>query len=148
MTSPFAKNRLVKRTEDKVYPESTETGIKAPSKQPALKKNAFIRIILVDDHLMMRQGLRTIVMAYDHFDVVGEAGDGAEAVELARLLDPDVVVMDINMPEMDGIEATRQIKAKQPTTVIIGLSVNQSADPEQKMKAAGAFTYLTKEERG
>lgn len=94
---------------------------------------------------MVRQGLRSIVTAYDHLEVVGEAGNGAEAVELAQRLDPDVVVMDINMPKMDGIEATQQIKANQPTTVIIGLSVNLSADTEQKMKAAGAVAYLTKE---
>ncbi|HWF59214.1 MAG TPA: response regulator transcription factor [Nitrospira sp.] len=83
--------------------------------------------------------------AYDHLEVVGEASNGAEAVELAQGLDPDVVVMDINMPKMDGIEATQQIKANQPTTVVIGLSVNQSADTEKKMKAAGVSTYLTKE---
>ncbi len=109
------------------------------------QENAPLRVLLVDDHPMMRQGLRSIVTASAHLEVVGEAGDGAEAVGLAQRLDPDVVVMDINMPKMDGIEATRQIKANQPATVIIGLSVNQSADTEQKMKAAGAFTYLTKE---
>ena len=94
---------------------------------------------------MMRQGFQSIVTAHDDLEVVGEAGDGAEAVELAQRLTPDVGVMDINMPRMDGIEATQQIKASQPTTVVIGLSVNQSADTERKMKAAGASAYLTKE---
>jgi PAS domain S-box-containing protein len=121
------------------------SGNYVPSKDPARKENSSIRVMLVDDHLMMRQGLRSIVTAYDHIEVVGEAGDGVEAIELAQRLAPDVVVMDINMPKMDGIEATKQIKAKQPTIVVIGLSVNQSADTEEKMKAAGAFTYLTKE---
>jgi signal transduction histidine kinase/CheY-like chemotaxis protein len=104
-----------------------------------------IRVLLVDDHTVLREGLRSIVTAYDHFEVVGEAGDGVEAVQLAQQLDPDVVVMDINMPKMDGIEATQQIKSHQPATVVIGLSVNQSTDTEQKMKAAGASAYLTKE---
>ena len=132
--------------EDKVLStELSGTARKVRSKHSALKKNAPIRILLVDDHLMMRQGLRSIVTAYDHLEIVGEAGDGAEAVELAKRLEPDVVVMDINMPKMDGIEATRQIKAKQPATVVIGLSVNQSADTEKKTKAAGASAYLTKE---
>ncbi len=111
----------------------------------APKKNSKIRVLLVDDHPMMRQGLRSIVTAYDHLEVVGEAGDGAEAVKLAQRLDPDVVVMDINMPKMNGIEATRRIKAHRSSTVVIGLSVNQSADTVEKMKAAGAAAYLTKE---
>jgi PAS domain S-box-containing protein len=115
------------------------------SQDSALRQHSKIRVLLVDDHPMMRQGLRSIVTAYDHLEVVGEAGDGMEAVELAKRLDPDVVVMDIDMPKMDGIEATQQIKANHPATVVIGLSVNQSADTEQKMKAAGAFAYLTKE---
>ena len=115
------------------------------SKDFAGNMNVPIRVLLVDDHIMMRQGLRSIITAYDHLEVVGEASDGAEAIELAQRLDPDVVVMDINMPKMDGIEATRRIKANQPTTVVIGLSVNQSIDTEHKMKAAGASAYLTKE---
>lgn len=134
---------LLSHTDGKM-PSAKLSGIPRTSLSK-LKHNAFIRVLLVDDHTMMRQGLRSIVTAYDHLEVVGEAGDGAEAVELAKLLNPDVVVMDINMPKMDGIEATQWIKANQPATVVIGLSVNQSADTEQKMKAAGAFTYLTKE---
>ena len=85
---------------------------------------------------------------YNHLEVVGEARDGTEAVELAQRLDPDVVLMDINMPKMDGIEATRRIKADRPHIVIIGLSVQQSPDTEQKMKAVGAAAYLTKESAG
>jgi len=112
---------------------------------PALQQNATVRILLVDDHTLMRQGLRSIVSGYAHLEVVGEAGDGVEAVALVDQLDPDVVVMDINMPNMDGIEATRRIKAHHPSTVVIGLSVNQLFDTEERMKAAGAAVYLTKE---
>ncbi len=124
---------------------STSTASGPSSSRRLSSPSTRIRVLVVDDHPAMRQGLRSIVTAYDHLEVVGEAGDGAEAVELAQRLDPDVVVMDVNMPKMDGIEATRQIKAHQPTIVVIGLSVHQSADVEQKMKAAGAFAYLTKE---
>ena len=110
-----------------------------------LQQNAKIRVLLADDHRVLRQGIRSIVAAYDHLEVVGEAGDGIEAVTLTQQLCPDVVVMDINMPRMDGIEATRRIKTDWPDIMIIGLSVNQSADTEHKMKAAGASAYLTKE---
>jgi DNA-binding NarL/FixJ family response regulator len=73
-----------------------------------------IRILLVDDHQMMRDGLRAILDLEDALDVVGEAGNGYEALELAETLRPDVVVMDIGMKDLNGIEATRQIKAQSP----------------------------------
>jgi PAS domain S-box-containing protein len=110
-----------------------------------VSKASKIRVLLVDDHTVLRQGLRSIVSAYSHFEVVGEAGDGMEAVELVQRLNPDVVVMDINMPNLDGIEATRLIKAYRPDITVIGLSVNQSMVADHKLKAAGASSYLTKE---
>jgi signal transduction histidine kinase/ActR/RegA family two-component response regulator len=109
------------------------------------KKDATIRLLLVDDQTLMRQGLRSIVSAYNHLEVVGEARDGMEAVEIVQRLNPDVVVMDINMPNLDGIEATKRIKAYRSDIAVIGLSVNPSIETEQKMKAAGAASYLTKE---
>ena len=71
--------------------------------------------------------------------------DGQEAVELAGRLSPDVVVMDINMPRLDGVEATRRLKREQPSMTVIGLSVHQDALMEETMRAAGADAYLTKD---
>jgi DNA-binding NarL/FixJ family response regulator len=78
-------------------------------------------------------------------EVVGDASNGLEAIGAVSLLKPDVVVMDINMPTMNGIEATKRIKAMFPDTSVIGLSVQNSMDIVQKMQAAGACSYLTKE---
>lgn len=111
----------------------------------ALQKNAMIRVLLVDDHAMVRQGLRSVLEGYHDLQVVGEAQDGMEAVELARVLQPDVVVMDVNMPRLDGIQATSKVKHLYPATVVIGLSVNGARQVEEAMHEAGASAFLTKE---
>ncbi|OQW32653.1 MAG: hypothetical protein A4E19_04625 [Nitrospira sp. SG-bin1] len=104
-----------------------------------------VPVILVDDHAMVRQGLRSVLDAYADIQVVGEAGDGAEAVKLVEELRPRVVVMDINMPKMNGIEATEQITRRYPDTIVIGISVNATRENEEAMRAVGAVRLMTKE---
>ena len=106
---------------------------------------SLIRVLLVDDHIMVRQGLRAVLDAYADLELVGEAGNGEEAVRLVDQLRPAVVVMDINMPKMDGIEATGKIKSRYPETIVIGLSVNAAKENEEAMKLAGAVQLMTKE---
>lgn len=126
--------------------ESSESDGSALSPQsPALQKKATIRVLLVDDHAMVRQGLRSVLEQYEDVMVVGEAGNGKEAVDQVDALHPSVVVMDINMPEMNGIEATAAIKARYPDISVIGLSVQAGGANEEAMKKAGAATLLTKE---
>ena len=110
-----------------------------------LRQNAKIRVLLVDDHAMVRQGLRAMLEDYGDVQIVGEAVDGLEAVRLTEQLRPGVVVMDINMPKMNGIEATREITARHPNIIVIGLSVNAGDDNHRAMTEAGAATLLTKE---
>ena len=104
-----------------------------------------IRVLLVDDHLMVRQGLRMLLEGYRDIELVGEAGDGEEAVALVDRLHPHLVLMDINMPKMNGIEATTRIKSRYPDVVVLGLTVNAGSDTEAAMRRAGAFSLLTKE---
>ena len=102
-------------------------------------------MLLVDDHAMVRQGLRTMLESYADVEVVGEACDGEEALVCTEQLNPAVVVMDINMPKMNGIEATAHLKARYPDLTIIGLSVNAGEENQQAMKKAGATSLITKE---
>ena len=104
-----------------------------------------LRVLLVDDHAMVRQGLRSVLDSYEDLEVIGEAGDGEAAISLAATLQPDVVVMDINMPRVDGIEATRRIMSTHPDIVIIGLSVQNERHIEEAMLNAGAAVFVTKE---
>jgi DNA-binding NarL/FixJ family response regulator len=104
-----------------------------------------LTVILVDDHAMMRQGLRSVLEAHPDIQIVGEASDGDEAVAMAHSLQPAVVVMDINMPRLNGIEATARIKAQYPGIRIIGLSVNAGPNNREAMLKAGADMLLTKE---
>jgi PAS domain S-box-containing protein len=115
----------------------------------ALQESAgSLRIVLADDHAMVRQGLRSILDAYQNVSVVGEAADGEEALELARLLRPDVIVMDVNMSKMDGIEATRRIKAEWPSILVVGLSFSSPSQIEPLLLQAGASRYVSKDAAG
>jgi CheY-like chemotaxis protein len=104
-----------------------------------------IRILMVDDHPLVREGMRGVVEAFSNMEVVGEASNGQEAVQLALDLRPNVVIMDINMPLMNGVEATRIIKTRWPEITIVGLSVNNDWQVQAAMTAAGASAYLSKD---
>lgn len=104
-----------------------------------------IRVLLVDDHSMIREGLKTILMGYPDIDIVGEAANGVEAVALTRAHQPAIVIMDVTMPKMDGIEATRLIKEEWPDVRVIGLSVHSAPQVGTSMRQAGASDVLTKE---
>jgi CheY-like chemotaxis protein len=103
-----------------------------------------IRILLVDDHDVMRQGLAALLASERQMKVIGEAADGLQAIEQARALQPDIVLMDFSMPRLDGVEATRRIKAEFPEIKIIALSIYEQFDRATAMIAAGASAYYTK----
>lgn len=102
-----------------------------------------MKVLLADDHRMMRDGLR-VILEKRNIEVVGEAGDGREAVTLAERVRPDIVVMDIAMPELNGIDATRRLVGSVPGSRIIGLSMNADRRYVLAMFAAGAMGYLLK----
>jgi DNA-binding NarL/FixJ family response regulator len=104
-----------------------------------------IQIILADDHAVMRRGLRLVLEQQEEFEVLGEANDGREAVSLAESLKPDVAVLDITMPNLNGIEAARQISAKQLGVAIVVLSMHADEGYVLRALKAGARGYLLKE---
>ena len=104
-----------------------------------------IRIVLADDHAVMRRGLRLVLLEQEDFQVVGEASDGREAVRLAETLQPDVMVLDISMPGLNGIEAARQISAKHPNTALVVLSMHSDEGYILRALKAGVRGYLLKE---
>jgi DNA-binding NarL/FixJ family response regulator len=104
-----------------------------------------IQIILADDHAVMRRGLRLVLEQQGDFKVLGEASDGREAVSLAESLRPDVAVLDITMPNLNGIEAARQISARQPAVAIVVLSMHADEGYVLRALKAGARGYLLKE---
>ncbi len=103
-----------------------------------------VRVLFADDHKVMRQGLVKLIAGQPGIHVVGEAANGIEAVDQAMRLVPDVIVMDISMPEMDGIEATRRIKAELPGVRVIGLSMHDDEHVSSVMRKAGAESLLNK----
>ena len=103
-----------------------------------------IRVMLVDDHMVVRSGLSTVLGVYDDMKLVGEAGDGEEAVRLCERLQPDVVLMDLLMPKMDGVTATRQIKERWPRIQVIALTSFKEREQVEGALKAGASGYLLK----
>lgn len=104
-----------------------------------------LRILLVDDHLLFRKGLMRLLDAQPDFEVVGEARDGLEAVEQARRLEPDLVLMDIRMPNCNGLEATRRVKARMPDMQVVMLTVSNDERDLVTAVRAGADGYLLKD---
>jgi two-component system, NarL family, response regulator LiaR len=103
-----------------------------------------IRIIIVDDHALVRQALKIFLEKQPDFKVIAEASNGEEAVQYALNLEPDVVIMDISMPILNGLEATRLIKEKQPNIGVLALTVHTSSEYVLGILEAGAAGYLTK----
>jgi DNA-binding NarL/FixJ family response regulator/anti-sigma regulatory factor (Ser/Thr protein kinase) len=124
-------------------PPQASVVISVPGEAAAARESR-IRVVLVDDHIVMRQGLSMLLRGQPDIAVVGEASDGESAVGLVRQLRPDVVLMDVSLPGMNGIEATRIIRAEMPAVHVIGLSMFEGPGREDSMREAGAVSYLAK----
>lgn len=107
-----------------------------------------ISILLAEDHVVVRESVRQFLEREANFEIVGEAGDGEEAVHMANQLNPDVIVMDISMPKLNGIEATKRIKAQQPSAVILILTAYAYEQYIFPLLEAGAAGYLLKDVSG
>lgn len=103
-----------------------------------------IRLIVADDHAIVREGIKRLLQAEPDIEVVGEAGDGVAAVELAQSLKPDVVCLDVSMPRMNGVEATRRIKASLPDVGVVILTMHEDEDYVFELVKAGASGYVLK----
>lgn len=103
-----------------------------------------VRILLADDHPLVRSGLIALLEPFGEFQVVGEAGDGKEAVALTRKLKPDVVVIDLSMPIMSGVEATKRIREEVPTTKVLVLTMHENEEYVYQILRSGAGGYILK----
>jgi RNA polymerase sigma factor (sigma-70 family) len=103
-----------------------------------------IRVLLVDDHAILREGIRFLLTGSGEVDVIGEAGDGIEALEMVEKLQPDAVLMDISMPRMNGIEATKELKKRHPDLPVLILSMYDSDEYVVPILKAGAAGYVLK----
>jgi DNA-binding NarL/FixJ family response regulator len=130
VTKPVSREKLMEAIASAVFPG-------------AAKK---IRVLLVDDHETFRRGIARILKSEPDVEVAGEAGNGESAVNLTRSVKPDVVLMDIYMPRMDGIQATRIIHHDLPEVRVIALSMKERSESAGAMEEAGAVSYLTKAE--
>ena len=113
--------------------------------RPAADVQKPIRVLIADDHRLFAQALEAILEADERIEVAGHARDGREAVELAASLEPDVILMDIAMPTMDGFQATRLIRKDDPTARILMLTGSNSRSDVDRARKAGAVGYVTKD---
>jgi DNA-binding NarL/FixJ family response regulator len=104
-----------------------------------------IRILIVDNNPILREGLKSVLSPIPIFDIVGEAGDGLEAIEFVEKLQPDLILMDLSMPRMNGLDATRKIKRKWPGTKILAFTVHKIPEILTAILKAGADGYLLKD---
>ncbi|MFH0976188.1 MAG: response regulator [Spirochaetota bacterium] len=127
---------------------SPEPALKKPEQAAApegqTKRSTKIRVLVADDHKIMREGLVGLFRGAPDMEIVGEANNGENALEMVRLVKPDVVIMDINMPVMNGIEATEAIMREIPGTVVIGLSMHDEHERGEELRRAGAIDYINK----
>ena len=107
-------------------------------------EQSMVRVLLVDDHIMVRRGIKSLLDGHENLRVIGEASDGEQAVELTAQLRPDVVLMDVNLPVMDGVTATSRIHQDYPDIVIVGLSVHDDRQIVDAMTKAGAAAFVSK----
>ena len=129
--------------------QPTERPVSARStKRPliVLPTGRMLRVLVVDDHKIVREGLVSLLVQHASFEVVGEASNGEEAVRLADALCPVLVVMDIGLPKLSGIEATRIIKERRPSVAVIGLSLHDDEELKRAMSDAGASEFVSKDE--
>jgi len=124
-----------------------EPGPAEPASSPAPASHArdgAVRLLVVDDHAVVREGFANLLGLQPDFEVIGEADDGRQAVEQAEFLRPDAILMDVDMPTMNGVEATRRIKDRHPGVVIVGLSLHEEQGVARAMLEAGADAYVSK----
>jgi CheY-like chemotaxis protein len=124
--------------------ETSPAAFVSPQLHPLPAGQGKIRVLLADDHALLREGLRSLLGEEADIELVGEAPDGRVAVDLALHTKPDVILMDVTMPRLDGIEATRRIIAALPHVRVIGLSMHEEEDMAAAMYEAGASAYLSK----
>ena len=111
-------------------------------------KTGGIRVMLVDDQRMVREGLRSMLETVPNIEVVGEASDGEEAIACIGTTNPQVVVMDMHMPKMDGLAATRLLATNYPFVAVVGFSITDDRYHQAAMERAGAFRVMTKGKHG
>ena len=104
-----------------------------------------LRVLIVDDFAPLRSTVRSLLAGYRALEIIGEAADGAAAVQLASRLRPDVIVMDVHMPRLNGVEATRRIKAELPDASVIGFSIHHGLYEDGAMLDAGSSAFVSKD---